>query len=344
MKQRGYAMLLLMPSLLALTVSISIVQPTIDNMRIRQLQVLADVRQQLIAYSASYLESYKPTGAGPGHLPCPDTDHSPDEYQVQAGLRGDGPNPPCGSHSIAVGKLPRHISHGKSRYAFHLEDKHALWYAVDTRFINNPVNRVVNPDTTGRIRLNGELPAAAVIFFPDEGASIWMQAQNVVSIRLRKALQGGQGLETFEKSVSQYVLITPGALLEAVTQRVALWLHGHYRAAGLLDCASNRPCVYASTLPCNIPQRDKMMLLMLSFNRVIVCDGSAVDIDRTNRYVSDARLDAVFLRRHWFYRNDWWRFVDIQLEDACEEALVDCYGAVQASNFDRRITLHVQPR
>ena len=343
MKQKGYAMLFLIPTLLAVTVSISVIQPSIQIESIRQLQILSDARQQLIAYSASYLESYKPTGAGPGHLPCPDTDQSPDAYQVQAGLRGDGPNPPCGKHSVAIGKLPRHISHGKSRFAFHLEDKHALWYAVDTRFINNPVNRVVNPDTVGRIRLVDELPAVAVIFIPREGASIWMQAENVVSGRLRKALLEGQGLEEFEQSISQYVLITPRALLEAVTQRVALWLHGHYRSTAFFDCASNQSCEYDTTRFCDIQLRDKVFLLMLKTNRVIACDGSPADVDRARRHVSDAQLDAVFLRRHWFYRNDWWRFIDIRLEGVCEKALVDCYVMIYATNGERPIALHVQP-
>ena len=65
MQQRGYVMLLLMPTLLVVTVSISIVQPSINNKSVLQLQILSHARQQLIAYSASYLESYKPTGAGP---------------------------------------------------------------------------------------------------------------------------------------------------------------------------------------------------------------------------------------------------------------------------------------
>ncbi|MEE9336193.1 MAG: hypothetical protein V3U65_19060 [Granulosicoccaceae bacterium] len=335
MRQSGYVMLLLLPTLIVFTVSISLVQPSVNNKIIRQSQTLVDARQHLIAYSASYLESYKPTGAGPGHLPCPDTDQVSDEYQVQAGLHGDGPNPPCGKRDIAIGKLPRHISHGKHRYAFHLEDKHALWYAVDTRFINNPVNRVVNPDTAGRIRLLKELPAAAVIFIPLEGAPIWTQSQSAVAKRLLQALQGSQGSGVFEESISQYVLITPAALLNAVTQRVALWLHEQYRIPDGI--------AYAAMRACNIPQRDKMLLLLLSNSPVTECDGSLADVGRAKRLFTDAKLDAVFLRRHWFYRNDWWRFVAVQLDDGCEEKSVDCYATVNVTAGQRPIALRVHP-
>ncbi len=343
MKQRGYAILLLLPTLLVITVSISILQPSIGHKSVRQLQVLTDARHQLIAYSASYLESYKPTGAGPGHLPCPDTDWSPNTYKVQAGLRGDGPNPPCGKDTIAVGKLPRHITNGKNRYAFHLEDKHALWYAVDTRFINNPVNRVVNPDTIGRIDLVDALPAAAMVFIPRDAASLWVQDNDVVSNRLREALQGGQGLDDLEDAISQYVLITPELLLKAVSQRIALWMHEQYQTSTLFTCVSDRACAYIAVSACGIPIRSKAMLILLQAHNSVNCDGTPKDIDRVGRIINDSKLDSVYLRRHWFFRNNWWKHVDIQVADTCAKALNDCSAMVQAATNDQRITLYVKP-
>lgn len=335
-------MLLLLPVLLVVTLSATMINPSTNNTTVRQLQILSDARQQLVAYAAAYLESYKPTGAGPGHLPCPDADQTPDEYHVQAGLRGDGPNPPCGNHTIAIGKLPRHISHGKHRYAFHLEDKHALWYAVDTRFINNPVNRAVNPETVGRIRLISELPAAAVVFIPIESSPMWKQPTSVVTGRLQQAFQGGKGVDTLKESIFQYVLITPTALLSAVTQRVALWLHGHYQVNDLFACASNKLCRYALLRSCEFSQRDKMLLLMLDNGKLFNCDGTAADRDRSKRFLSDARLDDDFFRRHWFYRNDWWRFVVIQIDDECMPALLDCHGVVLLTTGQQAMRLHVK--
>jgi len=343
-KQGGYALLLFIPILLMATISFSAIRPMFDSQHVHHLQKLSDSRRQLIAYSASYLESYKPTGAGPGHLPCPDSDRSPDEYQVQLGLRGDGPNPPCGKHSIAIGKLPRHISHGKHRYAFHLEDRHTIWYAVDTRFINNPINRVVNPDTVGRINLVEELPAAAVLFMAREGASIWAQPSGVIISSLREALQGERTagkLELFERSVSQYVLITPAALVDAVTQRVALWMYAHFRTPALFNCASNKQCVYLPIRACDISLQAKIQLLMLSNNHMIECSGTPADVRLAAQALGDSRLDGVFLRRHWFYRNDWWRFVDVQLESDCIVGLGDCYAAVEAGDTDQPIVLRV---
>lgn len=337
-------MLLLLPALLVVTLSATMIDPSTKHTKVRQLQILSAARQQLIAYAAAYLESYKPTGAGPGHLPCPDTDQTPDEYYVQAGLRGDGPNPPCGKHAIAIGKLPRHISHGKHRYAFHLEDKHALWYAVDTRFINNPINRAVNPETVGRIHFTSELSAAAVVFIPIESSPMWKQPASVVTGRLQQAFQGGQGLDSLKESIFQYVLITPMALLSAVSQRVALWLHEQYQVNDFFACASNKLCEYAVLRSCGFAQRDRMLLLILDNTTTIKCDGTSADRDRSKLLISDARLDDVFLQRHWFYRNDWWRFVDIKIDDGCLSGSADCSALASFTATQQPIQLHVNVR
>jgi len=322
-------------------------QPAIDGQHSQQLRKLSDSRQQLLAYSASYLESYKPTGAGPGHLPCPDLDNTPDVYQVRLGLRGDGPNPPCGKYPIVVGKLPRHISHGRSRYAFHLEDKHATWYAVDTRFINNPVNRVVNPATVGRIRLVKDMPAAAVLFVPREDAALWALPSNEVTSLLREALQVGQAdhqRAVFENAVSHYVLLTPSALINAVTRRVALWMHSHYQRPDLLNCASNTQCIFDSIRHCDASIETKTQLLLLTIKRSIECDGTPLDADSIGLAIKDAHLDDVFLRQHWFYRNDWWRFVNVKWDSQCVDTVLDCYAAINTVSGDRSFVLRVLPK
>ncbi len=342
-RQGGYVLFLFIPTLLTVTAMLATLQTSANSSTVLQLQILSDARQQLIAYSSSYLESYKPTGAGPGHLPCPDTDQTTNEFQVQVGLRGDGPNPPCGKHSIALGKLPRHISHSKSRYAFHLEDKHNLWYAVDTRFINNPVNRVVNPDSVGRIHLIDELPAAAMIFIPRESALLWKQTDSAIASQLMGVLEGRRDVKLLEESVSQYILITPAMLLQAVTLRVALWLQDQYQVPGLFDCASSHLCAYGALRSCDFFLRDKILLLIIKNKHVIKCDGSSVDSLRRNQHYNDARLDSVFLYRHWFYRNDWWRFVEIRLAKTCEEALADCDARVVLADDQRHLKLNVKP-
>jgi len=329
MKQQGYAMMLFLPTLLAVMLSMSMAVAPINTTVVQQQQQLDEAAQRLVTYAATYLESYKPTGAGPGHLPCPDTDWHHDSYQVNMGLHGDGPNPPCGRSAIAIGKLPRHISHGKHRYAFHLEDKHNIWYAVDTRFINNPTNRVVNPNTVGRIRIGSNAPVAAMVFFIDESARVWRQSMLATLS------------EEHIAAIKQYKLISVASLMEAVTFRVEHWMQNRYQEIGFFNCASDSTCHYRDLEPCDIPLRDKLLLLMVERAHTAPCDSTTAGGDWLNQYWQDARLDTVPLRRHWFIRNDWWRFVSVKIDSRCESGVADCYTLVATEADLKSITLSV---
>ena len=94
---------------------------------------LVAARDALLAYAATYPHRYGPTGAGPGHLPCPDTD---------ATFRLAGPNPPCGGGAAATGRLPAHVTVGPSRIGLDpAADGPPIRYRLDARFANNPARR-----------------------------------------------------------------------------------------------------------------------------------------------------------------------------------------------------------
>lgn len=90
---------------------------------------LNDERNWLIYYSIDYANLYGYGSAGPGHLPCPDTDE---------GSERPGPNPPCGNAVVAVGKLPGGVNRSVGRIAFTDLFTSRTDYVVARALINNP--------------------------------------------------------------------------------------------------------------------------------------------------------------------------------------------------------------
>jgi len=160
----------------------------------RQLP-LQHSRQALLSYAAVYPWLYGPQGAGPGHLPCPDTDHST-IIDTQAQLK-DGPNPPCGRQQLSAGRLPRRVNLSGSRYAFSDLASARFDYHVHGSVVNNPVNRVVNPS-----------------LLLGEGSS--------VSALARVSIAGSESLPPDAQSVAS--VITPASLLLAIRPSVAAWI------------------------------------------------------------------------------------------------------------------------
>jgi len=111
---------------------------------LQQSTDLRNARQALLSYTALYPYLYGPGGAGPGHFPCPDLDGRH--------IRGDivwalnlGPNPPCGSIQKSSGRLPNHISFSSHRYLVHARLESDIDYQLSDEFVNNPINRLINP-------------------------------------------------------------------------------------------------------------------------------------------------------------------------------------------------------
>ncbi len=127
---------------------------------------LARARDALLAYTASYPELYGPTGAGPGRLPCPDTDES---YRLA------GPNPPCGRGAAATGKLPEHVTVPGMRVGLDARyGREPIRYRLDARAANNPPRR----DLVAAWRSNalaGSTPMAT-LSLGDAGPSLHVRA------------------------------------------------------------------------------------------------------------------------------------------------------------------------
>ena len=202
-------------------------------------RTLGMARQALLSYAVGYIDLYGPRGAGPGHLPCPDTDPMDDAPDALSWL-GDGPNPPCGHGQVALGRLPRHISLPGHRYGFHGQPRQELWYAVSTGFVNNPVNRVVNPASRGGLRLDDTHDIVALIIDPGralasqnrtlDGPAAWLEGENADADAVFTRLQSGIGHD-------RVAALGMDSLRTAMTERVGLWLRDQARAAAATRCA-----------------------------------------------------------------------------------------------------------
>ncbi len=123
---------------------------------------LNKAKQALIAFALTVPErSAANPRAGPGYLPCPDTDND-----------GDA-NTPCGANSI--GRIPYETLEEDAL----LDDNgEVLWYALSDNYRNiGALFTPLNSETAGQLTLDGQADVVAVIFAP--GKSFSNQQRNI---------------------------------------------------------------------------------------------------------------------------------------------------------------------
>lgn len=301
--------------------------PVSEYVSLADQQLLIDARQALINYATLYPYLYGPRGAGPGHLPCPDTDggavdsvrslHT-DKSSESASDRsaggfsdrsftGDSPNPPCGRTSVSSGKLPRHVRLADQRYAFHTASSQLASYGVSSNFINNPVNRIVNPSMLyADIR---KLTAATISLpsgSPDRSAAtVVLSHESLLAVAL--------------PSVAAWVIDKSKNLPHD-------WCSGPTHNSGLDTAEANAGTALAAA---QCPAYEKLLercpqdgALLLAVDRLPE-DGECASTD----YAS-LSIDGVPASRHWFVRNQWPRWVQINADGSCGRA--DRYTAEDA--------------
>lgn len=300
--QNGVVLLLLLLLLFSMsTVGIALSLPTARSTTLpvssffssKDRKVLTGARQAMVTYAALYQFMYGPRGAGPGHLPCPDTHGwtpsgapalSPDRH-----FRNDSPDPPCGRHSPASGFLPRHVRLAEQRYAFHTEPAQLALYDVSGRFINNPVNRIVNPSLL--------LPESEPVF----AARIELPAK-----------PGGRS--------APQVVISKKALFKGVLPSIAGWiidksgsLTQHWCNSSDNDAMSERivawQCSSFVRLAEHCPENAAVLLIVDHLPHDDRC--SITDLQTLS-------IDGVPARSHWFFRNQWISWVIVENSELCQ--------------------------
>ncbi len=165
--QRGAALLAVVSLLVAMVaLAAAYNRGAVQQRVLAQGSVHSDMvfaRDALIDYSVNYPSHYPETGAGPGHLPCPDTS-------------GNGsPELLCGV--APMGLMPLDFLAGDRKQISLLSGDHnasePLWYALSGAFRYNPVPSgkplsatIVNSDTQAELVLDGEPGIIALLIAP----------------------------------------------------------------------------------------------------------------------------------------------------------------------------------
>ncbi|GAB5500802.1 MAG: hypothetical protein PsegKO_31130 [Pseudohongiellaceae bacterium] len=183
-KQRGIAMLILFIMLFMVGSSVFL---TVLNNNVARLQAdgsvqdsLRSAREALIAFAVLHGDYYGAAGAGPGHLPCPDSNGNGAE------------NIPC--NSATLGRLPESITvpggniHPLNDDLVGIDQQ--LWYAVSPAFRRSTPG-VVNTASVGGLRLDGRTGLAAVLIAPGEALASQSRPSNNDANYLEAGNAGG---------------------------------------------------------------------------------------------------------------------------------------------------------
>lgn len=342
-KQSGYGVLLVLVVLLSSSVGVlrySVIhnpgRSTLQHAMMQQLP-LRKSRQFLLSYAVAYPYLYGPQGSGPGHLPCPDTDSTTLSGFASARV-SDGPDPPCGQQQIAIGHLPRQVSLSGSRYAFSDLASARLSYEVDSRVINNPVNRVVNPELLvddrgtpsllASISLSGldgayhaqKLTAAAITpaafllaIRPTVAAWVIERLESlatdkcVPSLFMTSQLQSDPLLALFAGNVESDLVTGPHADGDARCGQINRFL---------AMCSSHHPEDELAASHKHDHSYDNELPLLLSLaDSIPTLDACPADL------VSLLSIEKVPMKRHWFFRNRWQEWVHVETKGGCESNL-----------------------
>ena len=315
-KQNGYAALLLLLTLLSIFAGHvsywgnAAVGSVVNAKADAQLQSLLAARDALLGYAANYAFLYGPAGAGPGHLPCPDTDGQA-QSDAAVSFARDGPDPPCGAQTFANGKLPRHISLPGFRLAFHTQPAQTIDYRVSGRFINNPVNRVVN---SGVVSRNSSYdPVAAVL-----------------------------------STKNMRVVISDAAVIEVTRPAVAAWFIDRMNQSGGSSCLRTNLLSQTELAPkcrhiarwveqCDYGNIEQALRARSDAWLLLLADDIPVE-DKlcTRQWLLDLTLEGVTAARHWFVRNQWQAYIGVdaeESEDCSDDVHSHCYLAYRESRY-----------
>ena len=247
---------------------------------------LNDERERLLFYSVDYVNLYGHGGAGPGHLPCPDTDE---------GAARPGPNPPCGNTDSATGKLPDGVSRNAGRIAFADSFYQRSTYTVITSVINNPAQALsVNlwpEETEFTVQTSAQTSASA-------SASASFQTSTSAST-------SAKGYALLQRPSGQARVLSRSALELSAWRWVRAWYVTQWLTTKFDSCqkrSRQQPIALCTISASNIP-------ITLPAEHCIaespVCQLHGTDL--LNWWLGPSTQDwhGVPVNQHWFVKNGW---------------------------------------
>jgi len=268
--------------------------------RIIEARQLNQTRQRLIHYSVDYANLYGAGGAGPGHLPCPDTD----AMNVQS-----GPNPPCSQQIIASGKVPSGVTRTIGRLGFTHQLSNRPIYEVGRALVNNPMQAIATNQWPDEHRFSSHTFAYAKLTGVNgESRTIgkkhlqvpvhqWVQAWLVNQLLISV-------LSHCEKRSYEDVQIDSSPIV-------------------LADCALAEPATRRIPIAC----RSEVTVCVLEAEELLslLTNGDQLD------------WQGVPIRRHWFVANQWLALAQLQLHTDCAFQRQPCVLAVVPDSKNLRL-------
>ena len=306
MKENGFAIVMMLIVLFSVGAILGLQQSKLNsvpslNHGLSRLQSLSTAKQSLLHYTSTYSDLYGPSGSGPGHLPCPDTDAylaSQNDSGRASPFFGDSPDPPCGNGSHALGYLPRHVSLVNTRYAFHVESRQNIWYRLAGSHVNNPLDRVVNSHSEQVVSTGRKV--VDLVSPPDSVLPLWPELFDLLGSRDRGIISNGQ-----EDLVS--VPITDFEILRVTTRRVLRWFIDTYQRSRVISCENRGRCNA-------VPEA------LIECQRADLTDASTLLWllpDAETPRCSVSILEDIDMSRHWFIRNQWFETFSVTINEAC---------------------------
>lgn len=279
-------------------------------------QRLKFAKENLIALAVNYMDNYGPTGAGPGHLPCPNL-KIPDSSRSSF-----GPDTPCSGEHFVIGRLPRLVGiEYQQRVLNYQPDQYdaqnALWYIVSRNFVNSPF-RKMNSETQANLSFNGLQDVVAVLL--DSGPAIDAQLNMRPSSNFNAYLElqiDSVDILTSRTSNDRFLVITLNDLLPLISTRVggrvAKWILDYHDRHCLSGHTQAYCFPFASALPDGVCS-DEVLEGWLS-----VESGECAD-----SLFDGAVLEQVPRWMHWFIRNKWFEHVRYKVDASCLESRESC--------------------
>ncbi|MDO6461328.1 hypothetical protein Q4485_11515 [Granulosicoccaceae sp. 1_MG-2023] len=337
--QRGAVLLLLC---LALIVSSGVVlRQTLAEHRhsVRYtapgMRLLA-ARDELIAYAVSYADHYGLSGAGPGHLPCPNT-------QLPDGSRSsESPDPPCGGEPLALGRLPRQSGSDAAQRVTVFQRgtydaNNAIWYAVSAAFVNNPAAQV-NPATEATLTLDAREQVVAVLI--DPGApfagragrpslqpAAYLEAENADGDTVFANLSGDEGND-------RVLPLSRAQLMPLVRRRVAAYILDWLSQWSQSQCGAEGLCFPPAG------DEDGYCRADLSEGRLPLL---ADDCEAAGLLEQELNEAGIAYERHWFVRNGWPAWVDYAVDPLCVSGAAACEVLVDDTLSGGPLQIRVLP-
>ncbi len=275
-------------------------------------------RSRLMEYSVDYVNLYGSSGAGPGHLPCPDTD---------LGQSRPGPNPPCGRGNFSDGLLPDGVTRHSKRTVFSDSLSNRSRYRVARPIVNNPSRPVSTSRWPTEHNFETDSKGYARLSRPSGQTRLLKQKQ--LEVPVLKWVRAWLVWQLLESSLSYCHKQLPHASVAPDVEEQSQRLTGNRLLA---------------TCPLNVASESSQQLINASIIESCTTGLSPCVLIGHNALSwlineSDEMWEDSALYNHWFLKNQWIDSLIINAHIECISRSADCLLLMKTSEQNLSFSL-----